>query len=137
MGLLMRKYFSACIFLLQYRPQRPRIVARLRIDAEVPARLVDLRGGEDFHQCLPGSTSTLAEMVSSSWVILPVRLMWTAPMMRTVFRSSAWTRAKPDDGECAPCLRLATSFAPPVSTVSAWERTVSASSLEARARKMA
>src|ERR1017187_509320 len=50
MGLLMRKYFSACIFLLQYRPQRPRIVARLRIDAEVPARLVDLRGGEDFHQ---------------------------------------------------------------------------------------
>src|ERR1700728_3076940 len=37
-------------FSLENRPQRSGGVASLRVDAEVPDRWVDVRGGEDFNQ---------------------------------------------------------------------------------------
>src|SRR5271157_1678115 len=77
--------------------------------------------GVILSQCLPGSSWTLTRITFSSWVTAPEWLTWMAPMMRTVLRSSARTMAKLEVGECAPCLRLATSLELPVCTVREWE----------------
>ena len=139
---------------LQNRSQRAGVVAQRGVHAEVPDRLVDVGGGEDLHQrvladeqrlvgvsfsqCLPGSTSTLAGITSSSLSDLAGRGSrgWRPRCARPCARLRArWRNPR------TASARRACGWPPPsrrrVCTVSACEITFSASSRASSDRKIA
>ncbi len=111
------------ISLLLNGPQGTGVVAEPGIDAKVPDGLTYVGWGDDFDQGVLADKQGLGGCYFE-----PVLAGENLHLGRDdvfVLRH-ARTIAKPDWGECAPCLRLATSLALPVLTVVAWETTCSA-----------